>query len=85
MKEKKIVIAAKAAKAEGYTHMVSIVKRVYNTTYYHVVSIDEIIDTEKWSPAPRNHFGWKGRIGVTWKHVPLHTIFRQNAIARYCK
>ena len=41
--EHKIVKAAKAAKADGFEYMSSVVKSVYTTTYYNVVVIDNVI------------------------------------------
>jgi len=64
MKEKKIVLAAKIAKNYGYTHIASVVKSFRASTYYHIVSCDSIISNKNWIPAPKNYYGWIGRIGT---------------------
>jgi hypothetical protein len=50
---KKIVEQAEKAKRAGYTNIASIVRRYYNTSYYHVVNIDLILSSNKWIPAPK--------------------------------
>lgn len=86
----KILEAAIAAKADGYEYMTSVVKSVYNTTWYHIVAIDEVIATGKWQPAPRGnyptadgHSTWHGRCGS--REVPEKSINKSLAITRYCK
>jgi len=66
MKQKKIVLAAKIARNNGYTHIASMVKQFKSTYYYHLVSCDKIISNKDWIPAPKkyNGFGWIGRIGT---------------------
>lgn len=79
----KIVMAATAAKADGYKYMCSVVKSVYRTTYYHVVKIDDVIATGHWPAAPRGQFGnWHGAIGTS--SLPDNCIRKDAAIARYC-
>ncbi len=82
--ENKIVKAAKAAKADGFEHMSSVVKSVYTTTYYHVVAIDDVISKGKWISCPKKTgFGWHGPVGVT--NLPDKCIGKSIAIKRYCK
>ena len=76
--EKMIVKAAKKAKELGFTHMSSVVKSVYATTYYHVNLIDDIIEKGYWEPAPKVSFRWHGRRGQT--ALPDKTISRQGAL-----
>ena len=80
--EKKIIIAAKKAKDEGYIYMSSIVKSVYSTTYHHINKIDDILVKGKWIAAPINSFPWHGRIGQT--ALPPKTINKSLAIHKYC-
>lgn len=77
--ESKIIRAAQAAKTAGYRYMASVVKSYRSTTYYHVVPIDEIIETGKWPAAPVTQFpaGAIGRLGVS--KLPEGTILRQEA------
>jgi len=63
-KEHKIVTKAKELKKLGYTHIASIVKQHYASSYYHVVSIDSIIEAGKWIPAPTYSGSWHGKIGI---------------------
>lgn len=80
----KLQTAAKAAKADGYEYMTSVVKSVFRTEYHHVVSIDEVIEQGKWPAAPRARFGkWYGRLGTS--EVPAKSINKSVAIGRYCK
>ena len=80
MKEKKIVLAAKIARNNGYTYIVSIVKSFRATTYYHLVSCDKIISNKTWIPAPKKYYGWTGRIGTTGTKIDWSkTITRQQA------
>lgn len=59
----------------GVKYVYSIVKSFYNTTYYHVVAIDKIIEEQRWIPAPKvSMMPWHGRIGVS--HLPEHSIHR---------
>jgi len=85
--ERKIVQAARAAKAQGYTHIASVVKSVHNTTYYHPVAVDDIIEAGRWIPAPRGNHPtadgqgtWHGMIGVSYADLPDHTILRTQAL-----
>lgn len=76
MKESKIVKAAKEAKKQGYEFISSVVKSHFNTVYYNVNSVEDIISEGKWIPAPRNEsYGY--RIGTS--SVPENTISRVNA------
>jgi hypothetical protein len=61
---KKIVIQAEKAKRAGYKNIASIVRRHYNTSYYHVVSIDLILSRNKWIPAPKILYN-----GITEKSI----------------
>lgn len=44
----KIVDRAQALKAQGYKYMAAVIKSVYNTSYYNVQSIDDVIACGKW-------------------------------------
>jgi hypothetical protein len=78
MKESKIQKAARIAKGMGYTHIYSIVKSVYVTTYVHVNDIDHVID-HGWTPAPNSGAAWHGRLGIPIKELPEKSISRQAA------
>ena len=84
--ENKIVKAAKAAKADGFEYMTSVVKSVYATTYYNVVAIDAVISGGKWIACQKKTgFGWHGPIGVTAYDLPDKCIGKAIALDRYCK
>ena len=80
MKESRLITGAKLAQAQGYKYISSVVKRHFTTTYYHYVSIDRVIAAVKWIPAQQHHYGWSGRMGVTFKNLPEHTISRQDVL-----
>ena len=71
MKTSKVVERAIELKAIGYTHMASIVKSYFNTSYYHVVKIDDVIEAGKWIPAGHVQFpsGAHGPIGTDSKNI----------------
>jgi len=74
----KLIEQVTKAKASGYLYISSVVKNLYVTTYYHVVSIEDVLKAGKWIPAQRVQFGngaW-GRQGVTSIHVPDKCISR---------
>ena len=86
----KLIDAAKAAKDDGYKYMTSVVKSVYNTTYHHVVAIDDVLAAGKWLPAQCGSYptadgqsSWHGRCGTST--VPEKSINKSRAIAKYCK
>ena len=86
----KIKQAAIAAKEDGYRFMYSVVKQVYNTPYYHVVPIDDVITTGKWPAATRGRFptadgqgSWYGPAGT--RDLPCNAINKSFAISRYCR
>ena len=84
--ENKIVKAAKAAKADGYEYMSSVVKSVYATTYYNVVAIDYVISKGRWIACQKKTgFGWHGPIGVRFADLPNKCISKAFALVRYCK
>lgn len=84
MSKSKIKQAAEAAKADGYEYMTSVVKSVYSTTYHHVVPIDEVIESGKWTPAPQGQWGnWSGRLGQA--KLPENSINKSRAISKYTK
>lgn len=64
----KTLTAERAAelKAAGKTQIASVVKSVYNSTYYHVNSIDRLLENGgRWLPCPKGQCGdWHGRIGT---------------------
>lgn len=70
-KMKKLTIErANELKASGITHIASVVKSRYTTTYYHVNSIQDILNNGgRWIPAPINSIGWHGRRGITGSQV----------------
>ena len=70
----KIRKAAIEAKKLGYTHISSVVKSHYATTYYNVNEIDEVI-SRGWIPAQKYN-GY--RHGVS--RLPEKTISRQSAL-----
>ena len=73
--EKKIVKAAKIAKEKGFEFISSVVKSHFTTTYYNVVSVDDIISNGKWIPAGRSFHGY--RVGQS--KLPEKTISRVSA------
>lgn len=82
----KINDAAKQAKKDGYTHVYSVVKSVYNTVYVHVNSVDSVI-RNGWIPCPKGHYGnWHGRIGITFNQMLNSTkksINKSDMIKKY--
>ena len=72
----KLQIQARKAKSAGFTHVASVVKSVFRTTYYHVVDIDDVINSGKWPAAPVVTFasGARGRAGVM--ALPANTLLR---------
>jgi hypothetical protein len=72
---KKIVKQAEKAKRAGYTGIASIVKRYYTTSYYHVVSIDLILSSNKWIPAPKILYN-----GVTEKSIDWTKTIRKTEL-----
>jgi len=58
----------------GITHIASVVKSVYSTTYYNVNPISSILRNDgRWIAAPCGYYG--NRIGVTSSQVDwTHTI-----------
>ena len=85
MKESKLIQAAKAAQAEGYEYLTSVVKSHKATTYHHVVAIAHVINAGKWIAANSVQFpsGAHGRFGVS--RVPEKSINKTSAILKYCK
>lgn len=69
--ENKIVSRAYELKSKGFTHMASVVKSFMDSTYYNVVSIDDVIECGRWIPAPMatNCNGWHGRIGIEGRKI----------------
>jgi len=57
--------------------MASVVKSHFNTTYYNVNNIDDVIE-RGWKPAGFNSYEWHGRIGTS--HLPEKCIKRQDAL-----
>jgi len=66
MKTSKIIAKATELKEKGFTHMASIVKSTFKSSYFHVVKIDDILESGKWIPANKVTFqsGAHGRIGI---------------------
>lgn len=56
---------AEYAKEQGYTHIGSVVKSHYQTVYYHILTVDEVIESG-WQGAPINTHNWRGRVGETY-------------------
>jgi hypothetical protein len=81
----KTLKAAIAAKKDGYKYMTSLVKSKFNTRYHHIVRIDDVIESEKWIPAPHVQFssGAHGPAGSST--VPPKSINKGEAIIKYCK
>jgi hypothetical protein len=71
MKTSKIILRATELKAKGYKNMASVVKSHFDTTYYHVVSIDDVLSAGKWIPAGKVQFssGAHGRVGISSKNI----------------
>ena len=67
----KTVQRAIELKGEGKKYMASVVKSVYNTVYYHVVPIDDVIKAGKWIPANTVTFesGAVGRAGISGTQI----------------
>jgi hypothetical protein len=84
-KELKIITAAKAAKADGYVYMTSVVKSVFSTEYHNVNKIDDVIATGKWIAAGKSDGKWHGPIGVSGAYLPDRSINKSVAIEQYCK
>jgi len=75
--------AAAAAKKAGYRFVASVVKQVFNTTYYRVLPIDQVIQN-----------GWTGdpsgmqrfvidRRGVRSDQLPIRTILRTAMMSEF--
>lgn len=47
-KQSKIVERAISLKSKGFKYMAAVIKSVYNTSYYNVQSIDDVIKVGKW-------------------------------------
>jgi hypothetical protein len=71
MKTKKILAKATEYKSKGYVYMAAIVKSHFNTSYFNVVKIDDILKIGKWIPANFVSFpsGAYGRYGVNGKKI----------------
>jgi hypothetical protein len=78
-KTNKTVTKAIEAKAEGKRYMASVVKSFYNTTYWHVVSLDQVITEGRWIPAEKVQFesGAHGRLGVPNSQVDWSVTVRR--------
>ena len=80
--------AASALKAKGYTAIATVVKSVYRTEYYHVVSIDAVMaNGGRWIPADKGSFPaakggtWHGPIGINGTKVDWAKTIRMTALA----
>jgi hypothetical protein len=62
--------------SSGITHIASVVRSHYSTTYYNVNSIDNLLRNDgRWIAAPGYDGEWHGRIGITGHQVDWsHTI-----------
>lgn len=81
MKNEKLdVRAAKWAKANGYTHMTTVVKNVFTTNYYNVQDVDHIIENGRWIGAPRlgNYANCRQGLRVS-EFCELKTVARADA------
>lgn len=74
-----LIKVAKLAKENGFIYMASVVKSVFDTTYYHVVKIDLLIEKGVWPPAEKVIFenGARGSFGTA--NLPEKTILRKKA------
>ena len=79
---------AESLKKQGYTHLASIVKSVYNTEYYNVHSIASIMSNGgKWIAADRGSYPaakggtWHGPIGINGNLVDWAKTIRMTALA----
>ena len=68
------------AKELGYTHISTIVKQVFATTYHNVQDVDHVIE-RGWVGAPRS-YRFKGAIGVITNELPEKTIARPELFRR---
>ena len=72
---------AQELKLQGITHIASVVKSTFDTTYYHVNSIASLqANNGKWIPAPIYNNGWHGRFGITSKNVDWNTTKLTNVL-----
>lgn len=78
----KLITGSRRAIDLGYTYVVSVVKSVYRTTYYHVLPLADVIEAGRWLPASRGNWPtsdglgtWHGRIGQS--SLPDKAISRQ--------
>ena len=74
----KLKTLAVKAKSAGFLYVASVVKSVFKTTYYHVVKIDDVINSGKWPTAP-----WVTFPGGAWRMagqstLPDNTIMRRD-------
>lgn len=76
---KKLIAKAIAAKADGKIYMASVVKSHYDTIYYHVVKIDDVITAGKWIPAEKSTLpsGARVRIGLSGKRIDWTKTIRK--------
>ena len=72
----KLQIQVMKAKEAGFTHVASVVKSVFKTTYYHVVLVETLIESGKWPAAEVVTFpsGARGRAGQI--ALPPNTLLR---------
>ena len=80
-----LVNVAKLAKENGFIYMASVVKSVFDTTYYHVVKIDHLIEKGVWPSAEKVIFesGARGSFGTA--NLPDKTILRKKAYKNHKK
>ena len=55
-------------RSAGITHLASICKQYYHTEYYHLASLDQILDNGGKMPFSRSDFGVNGS-HFDWTHV----------------
>ena len=62
----RFVEQCKKAKSMGYIYISGVVKSVFQTTYYNVNKIDDLIKEGKWIPSAHVNFpgGAHGRFGT---------------------
>lgn len=75
--------AALLAKELGYTHIATVVKSVFSTTYHNVQDVDYVIE-RGWEGAPNNGpYGWQGPVGTIGSEVDWgKTIDRQELFTK---
>lgn len=81
VKENKIVRMARLAQELGYTHIATVVKSVFSTTYHNVNSCESIIETGKWAGAWRSHQFNGQRMGTNGSEIDWGKTISRTSIS----